>query len=137
MDATGAPGPLAGLQGSTVVVDNFPGTSDEEAAWQSSLAQGGAARAVVLTPATGDQLAPVVQQGLDGAVIDTLTSVLFAPGQYKLQAGALPQVRHLLSLLTEKYPHATATLNGYTDNLPVPGGNFRLSRDARGKSRNG
>jgi outer membrane protein OmpA-like peptidoglycan-associated protein len=124
------PVPAAGLQDSTVVVNDFPGSTAEQAAWQSSLLQDGAARAVVLTPATGDQLAGVVTQGLDGAITDTLTSVLFARGQYTLQPAALPQLRHLLHLLAVTYPHATATVNGYTDNLPVPGpgGNLLLSR---------
>ena len=126
--ARSAPSPLTGLQASTVVVDDFPGTTDEEFAWQASLMQSGAARAVVLTPATADQLKSVVQQGLDGAVTDTLTSVLFCPGQYKLQAAALPQLRQLLHLLTVRYPHATASINGYTDSLPVAGGNLQLSR---------
>ena len=123
-----APTLPTGLHGSSVVVDDFPGSIDEQAAWQSSLAQSGAARVVVLTPATEDQLVPVVQQGLDGAVTDTLTSILFALGQYKLQAAALPQMRRLLYLLIVKYPHATVAINGYTDNLPVPGGNVRLSQ---------
>jgi outer membrane protein OmpA-like peptidoglycan-associated protein len=125
-----APMPAAGLQASTVVVNDFPGSTAEQAAWQSSLVQDGAARAVVLTPATDDQLVSVVGQGLDGAIIDTLTSVLFARGQYTLRAAALPQLRHLLHLLAVTYPHATATVNGYTDNLPVrgEGGNLLLSR---------
>jgi outer membrane protein OmpA-like peptidoglycan-associated protein len=118
----------SGLQGSSIVVDNFAGSSDEQAAWQSSLAQGGAVRVALLTSAAEDQLVPVVQQGLDGAVTDTLTSVLFALGQYKLQATALPQMRRLLYLLTVRYPGATATINGYTDNLPASGGNLRLSQ---------
>ncbi len=122
------PTAVSDLQGSTVVVDAFPGSIDEQAAWQSSLLQGGAARAVILTAAAQDQLTPVVSQGLDGAVIDTLTSVLFGLGQYKLRAGALPQLRQLLYLLTVKYPQATASINGYTDNLPMTGGNLHLSR---------
>jgi outer membrane protein OmpA-like peptidoglycan-associated protein len=122
------PTSLTGLQGSTVVVDGFPGNTDEQAAWQASLLQGGAARAVLLTPATQDQFVPVVQQGLDGAVTDTLTSVLFALGQYRLQTEALPQMRQLLHLLTVVYPRATASIDGYTDNLPAPGGNLRLSQ---------
>jgi outer membrane protein OmpA-like peptidoglycan-associated protein len=124
------PVPGVGLQDSTVVVNDFRGNTAEQAAWQSSLLQDGAARAVVLTPATCDQLAGVVTQGLDGVIIDTLTSVLFARGQYTLQAAALPQLRNLLHLLAVTYPHATATVNGYTDNLPVPaqGGNLLLSR---------
>jgi outer membrane protein OmpA-like peptidoglycan-associated protein len=123
-----APPPLPGLQASTVVADDFAGTADEEAAWQASFMQSGAARAVILTPATGNQLAPVVEQGLDGAVADTLTSVLFGLGRYQLQAAALPQLRLLLHLLNGVYPHATASINGYTDSLPAPDGNLLLSQ---------
>jgi len=122
------PTPLSGLQASTVVVDDFPGSTNEEAAWQVGLVQGGAARAVILTPATDDQVIPVVQQGLDGAVTDTLTSVLFGPGQYRLQAAAVAQLRQLLRLLRVTYPQATASINGYTDGLPVRDGNLQLSR---------
>ena len=112
------------------MVDDFPGSIDEQAAWQASLVQGGAARTVVLTPGADDQLLPVVRQGLDDAVTDTLTSVLFGLGQYKLRAAALPQLRKLLYLLTVTYPRATVSIDGYTDNLPVPrpGGNLQLSR---------
>ena len=116
------------LRGTTVVADDFPGSVSEEAAWQAGLLQSGAARVVLLTPATDDQMATVIDQGLDGAVTDTLTSVLFALGQYKIQAAALPQMRRLLHLLTVTYPRATATINGYTDNLPVTGGNLMLSQ---------
>lgn len=123
-----APTLPSGLQSASVVVDNFPGDIDEQAAWQSSLMQGGAARVAVLTPATDDQLVPVVREGLDGAVTDVLTSVLFAAGQYKLELGALPQMRRLLYLLTVSYPGATVAINGYTDDLPTPGGNQRLSQ---------
>jgi outer membrane protein OmpA-like peptidoglycan-associated protein len=126
--ARSAPEPLTGLQASTVVVDDFPGNTNEEAAWQASLVQSGAARAVVLTPATDDQLIPVVREGLDGAIIDTLTSVLFGLGQYKIQTAALPQLGQLLRLLSVAFPQATASINGYTDSLPVPGGNLQLSR---------
>jgi outer membrane protein OmpA-like peptidoglycan-associated protein len=126
--ALAAPTPPAGLESSTVVVDDFPGTTDEEAAWQASLVQGGAARAVILTLATDDQLAPVVEQGLDGAVTDTLTSVLFGLGRYQLQVAALPQLRRLQRLLTVEYPYATASIDGYTDSLPAPGGNLLLSQ---------
>jgi outer membrane protein OmpA-like peptidoglycan-associated protein len=126
--ALSVPTAPASLESSTVVVDDFPGTTDEEAAWQASLVQGGAARAVILTPATDDQLVPVVEQGLDGAVTDTLTSVLFGLGRYQLQAAALPQLGELQHLLTVEYPHATASINGYTDSLPAPGGNLLLSQ---------
>lgn len=126
--ARSTPAPSTDLQASTVVVADFPGNTRTEASWQASLVQGGATRAVILTPGTDDQLIPVVRQGLDGAVTDTLTSVLFGLGQYKLQAAALPQLRRLLNLLIVKYPHATVSINGYTDSLPTPGGNLRLSR---------
>ena len=126
--ALSAPTAPASLESSTVVVDDFPGTTDEEAAWQASLVQGGAQKAVILTPATDNQLASVVEQGLDGAVTDTLTSVLFGLGRYQLQAAALPQLRQLRRLLTVEFPHATASINGYTDSLPAPGGNLRLSQ---------
>ena len=126
--ARSAPTPLTGLQPSTVVVAHFPGTTNEEAAWQASLVQGGAARAVILTPATGGQLVRVVEQGLDGAVTDTLSSVLFGLGQYQIQAAALPQLRRLLHLLTAEYPDATVSIDGYTDSLPTPDGNLLLSQ---------
>jgi outer membrane protein OmpA-like peptidoglycan-associated protein len=125
--ALSAPSAPASLQGSTVVVDNFPGTDDEEAAWQAALDQSGARRAVILTPATDSQLIATVRQGLDGAVADTLTSVLFGLGSSTLEPAALPQLRRLLHLLTVTYPDATATIDGYTDNLPAPGGNLQLS----------
>ncbi len=123
-----APNVREGLQGATVVVGNFPGTSDEEAAWQAALDQAGASRTVILTPATASQLGATVRQGLDGAVTDTLTSVLFGLGRYTLGPAALPQLRRLLHLLTFTYPDATASIDGYTDDLPVPGGNLQLSQ---------
>jgi outer membrane protein OmpA-like peptidoglycan-associated protein len=126
--ARSAPAPLTGLQASAVVVDGFPGTAGQEAAWQASLVQDGAARAVILTPATDSQLIPVVEQGLDGAVTDTLTSVLFGPGRYQLPAAALSHLRRLLRLLTVEYPDATASIDGYADSLPALGGNLLLSQ---------
>jgi outer membrane protein OmpA-like peptidoglycan-associated protein len=121
--------PIA-LPATTVVVDDFPGSISEEAAWQVSLLQSGAARVVLLTPATDDRMATVIDEGLDDAVTDTLTSLLFRPGQYSIQAAALPQLAHLLRLLTGTYRRATITINGYTDSLPaaIPGGNLQLSR---------
>jgi outer membrane protein OmpA-like peptidoglycan-associated protein len=127
VDAQSVAGVPVGLQGATVVVGDFQGTADEEAAWQASLDQAGARRAVILTPATDNQLGPTVQQGLDGAVADTLTSVLFGLGQFTLEPAALPQLRKLLHLLTVTYPTATASIDGYTDDLPAPGGNLQLS----------
>ena len=125
--ARSVPAVSAGLQGCAVAVNDFAGDSSEESAWQQALLQVGASRVTMLVPATGTQFASVVRQGLDGSVTDTLTSVLFGPGQYGLSPAALPQLRQLLRLLTVRYPRATATIDGYTDDLPVPGGNLRLS----------
>jgi outer membrane protein OmpA-like peptidoglycan-associated protein len=126
--AQSVPVPPAGLQASTVVVDDFAGDSGAEAAWQASLLQAGASRVMLLTRATGDELASLVRHALDATVTDALTNVLFGLGQYKLEAAALPQLRRLLRLLTVQYPNATATIIGYTDDLPTPGGNLRLSQ---------
>jgi outer membrane protein OmpA-like peptidoglycan-associated protein len=126
--ASATPTVPASLAGSTVVVAGFQGTRNQEAAWQADLDQAGAVRAVVLTPATSNQLSTVVQQGLDGAVTDTLTSVLFGPGQYTLTAAALPQLRTLLHLMTVTYTGSTASIDGYTDDRPVTGGNMQLSQ---------
>jgi outer membrane protein OmpA-like peptidoglycan-associated protein len=128
ISARSAPSLPSGLRGSTIVVNNFPGNDDEEAAWQADLLHDGATRVVLLTSATDDQLGFIVRQGLDGATTDTLTSVLFALGQYKLRPDAVHQLWHLLHLLTTDYPDATASINGYTDDLPTPGGNLKLSR---------
>jgi outer membrane protein OmpA-like peptidoglycan-associated protein len=125
--ARSAPVPSARLQASTVVVDDFPDSSAMEAAWQASLLQAGAGRVMLLTSAIDDRLAFVVGQALDATVTDTLTNVLFGPGQYKLTGSALSPLRQLLYLLTVRYPDATATIVGYTDDLPTPGGNLQLS----------
>lgn len=126
--ASSVPSVSASLLGSTVIVSGFLGTDEDEAAWQAALDQDGASRTVILTPATGSQLAAAVRQGLDGAVTDTLTSVLFGLGSSALRPGALPQLRQLLRLLNVTYPNATVTIDGFTDSLPTPGGNLQLSQ---------
>lgn len=115
------------LPGGTVVITSFPRGSDAEAAWQADLIQAGASRAVLLTSAASNQLGDVVRQGLDGAITDNLTSVLFGRDQYTLRPAAHGQLQHLLHLLTVVYPKASASINGYTDDLPAPGGNRELS----------
>ncbi len=126
--AQSVPVPPAGLLGSTVVVSDFPPSGGGEAAWRASLMQAGASKVVLLTGAAGDLLAPAVGQALNGPLTAPLISVLFGLGQYRLTAAALPQLRRLLRLLTSQYPDATATIIGYTDDLPTPGGNLRLSQ---------
>jgi outer membrane protein OmpA-like peptidoglycan-associated protein len=119
----------AGLRGTTVVVAGFPGGSNDEAGWQASLLQAGASRAVILTPATSGQLPAVVTEGLDGAVAIPLTHVRFARASHQLLKSSIPALGHLLQLLTGKYRQAAVTIDGYTDNLPIPGGNLRLSHE--------
>lgn len=113
--------------GSTVVVNSFAGGSAAQAAWQAALLRAGADRAVILTPATSGQFGAVVRQGLDGALTDTLSSVLFGLGQATLRPAARPQLLRLLWLLRNRYPEAVASIDGYTDSMPVPGGNLALS----------
>jgi outer membrane protein OmpA-like peptidoglycan-associated protein len=117
-----------GLQGTTVVAAGFPSNGTEQAAWQASLLRLGASRVALLTPASGGQLPAVVKEGLDGAITDTLSHILFGLGQYKLREAASPALHYLLHLLTVSYPRATASINGYTDDLPAPGSNLELSR---------
>jgi len=124
-----APSLHAGLDGTTVVVAGFPGSGDDEAAWQASLRQAGVPRAVILTPAAGAQLSGVIKEGLDGVVAVPLTRALFGPSSHKLRPIARRALNQLLGWLTRRYPRAAVTVNGYTDNLPVPGGNLRLSRE--------
>jgi outer membrane protein OmpA-like peptidoglycan-associated protein len=115
------------MQGAAIIVAGFSGSSDDIAAWQASLLQQHARWVVPLSPATEDQLPTAVRDGLDGAIAVTLTRLLFAPARYKIQSAAEPALRHLRWLLEVKYPSASAVITGYTDNLPVKGGNLALS----------
>ena len=126
---TSVPALRAGLAGTTVVLTGFPGSLGDQAAWQAGLLGAGAARVVLLTPATASQLTAVVREGLDGALSQTLTDVLFASGKYQLQPAADGQLQALLYLLTVRYPRATVSINGYTDDVPAPGGNLLLSQE--------
>ena len=56
--------PPAGLRGATVLVDDFPGTAQEEAEWRASFLRSGAAQAVMLTAATDDELPMLVTRAL-------------------------------------------------------------------------
>jgi outer membrane protein OmpA-like peptidoglycan-associated protein len=47
--------------------------------------------------------------------------------QYRLPAAADAALKSALLLLKIRYPNGTATVNGYTDDVPVPGGNVALS----------
>jgi outer membrane protein OmpA-like peptidoglycan-associated protein len=126
----GAPTPLlhASLTGIAIAVDDVP-AGGSGAAWQADLLQAGASRAIALTQATSSRLPAVVESGLNGHTVIAfqLTRISYGPAQYKLPSSADSSLDEVLQLLTIKYPEATATINGYTDTVPVPGGNAALS----------
>jgi outer membrane protein OmpA-like peptidoglycan-associated protein len=118
----------AGLAGMTVVLTGIP-DSLADASWQAALLDAGAAQAYVL-PAAADSLAPgLISRGLSGPTgfRFVVTGLDYAPGQFTVPRRALPSLRRLVRLLTVRYPTATATINAYTDTVPVRGGNLLLS----------
>lgn len=124
-----SPAPLqASLAGMTVAVTGVPDSTDD-AAWQADLLEAGAGSAFVFTPASAGSAAGVVQAGLNGRgiVMLSVAGLNYGPAQYTLPRTATPSLLKLLRLLSVTYPDATATINGYTDNIPVPGGNLSLS----------
>jgi outer membrane protein OmpA-like peptidoglycan-associated protein len=62
-----------------------------------------------------------------GGLPFVISGLHYGPAQYALPPSALPSLRRLLALLAITYPTATATINGYTDDVPTPGGNLLLS----------
>lgn len=112
--------PVPGLQGATVVVTGVMGDADAVAGWQTALLATGAARTVVLGPATVDELTTVTQQGLGGSITDALADAgLFPEGSSTLLPGAGIQLARVAHLLTVTYPGSTATVIGLCD--PVGG----------------
>lgn len=57
----------------------------------------------------------------------TVAHTGFRPGSSALTGAANPTLWALLRLLMVTYPRGTATISGYTDASPAPGGNIRLS----------
>jgi outer membrane protein OmpA-like peptidoglycan-associated protein len=115
------------LDGMTVAVVGVPSVGSA-AAWQSSLLQAGAGRVLALTSATEGQLAAVVEAGLGGqALAFQLARIGYRPAQYTLPLSVDGPLRQVLHLLAVSDPDATATIYGYTDDIPVPGGNLLLS----------
>lgn len=116
------------LGGMTAVVANVA-TATQEPAWRAAFAGAGASSAFAFTTTTDGRLANVISGGLsgrDGNVFE-LTGIRYGPAQYGLPVSAGPALRRALRLLTITYPDASATISGYTDTVPVPGGNLRLS----------
>jgi outer membrane protein OmpA-like peptidoglycan-associated protein len=111
---------VPGLQGSTIIVTGVAGDATTVAAWQTALLGTGAARTVVLGPATVDELTAVTQQGLSGSVTDALADAgLFPEGSATLLPGAAAQLSRLAHVLTVSYPGATVVVIGLCD--PVGG----------------
>jgi len=124
------PVPLAASLAGLTVAATVAGDGGGDAAWQADLLAANASRAYVLPPALGGMLPGLIAGGLAGhdGVPFVLTGFRYGPAQYRLPPAATPSLRRLLRLLTITYPAATASINGYTDDVPVPGGNLALSR---------
>jgi outer membrane protein OmpA-like peptidoglycan-associated protein len=131
LDQDASPASHAGLpqdlQGATVVASGFTGGSQEQAAWQNRLLAAGASRVALLTPGAGPALAPIVDEALTGAIVESRhAAVLFRRGEATLQPAARAPLTRILRGLTTQ-PGATAVISGYTDDLPTPEGNDALS----------
>jgi outer membrane protein OmpA-like peptidoglycan-associated protein len=117
----------ASLNGVTALVTGVPDAL-QDAAWQADLLQDGADQVYVLDQADETGLGALVTSSLDEhAVTFALSRVRYGPAQYVLPASARPALDRLRQLLAVTDPRATATINGYTDSIPTPGGNLALS----------
>jgi outer membrane protein OmpA-like peptidoglycan-associated protein len=132
VDVSGQASPSAALDvalaGVTTAVTGIA-DSTEDAAWQAALLQAGARTVYALPGAANSLLPALVDNALAGhaaAQVDEV-ALSYGPAQYALPPTATPSLDLLLRLLTVTYPRATASINGYTDSIPVPGGNLELS----------
>lgn len=118
----------ATLDGINVVVADVRDAT-QDAAWQADLLDAGARTAFAFTTATDSRLPAIVGSGLSGRAGFTfkLNRIRYGAAQYRLPASAAPELARALRLLTVTYPTATASINGYTDAVAVPGGNLLLS----------
>ncbi len=118
----------ASLNGITALVTGVPDAL-QDAAWQADLLQGGANQVYVLDQADESELGALIASSLSehSSVTFALSRVRYGPAQYALPAAALPALDRLRQLLAVTDPDAAATINGYTDSIPTPGGNLALS----------
>ncbi len=117
------------LQGITVVLTDFPGNSDEQAAWQANYILAGAGGAVILTAGAAPALAPTVKTALSGSIQQPLSGdVRFDLGSATLRPSAERVLTGLAKLLTSRYPTGTAVINGYADALGDSKANRALSQ---------
>ncbi len=116
------------LTGLTIVVADVR-SAVADAAWQAGFAAAGARGADSFTAVTDSSLPGAVSAALDGqaGIAVQLARIRYRSAQYKLPRSARPALRQALHLLLVRYPTASASVNGYTDPVAVPGGNLRLS----------
>lgn len=126
--AAAPPRLFASLSGRTVVVTGIA-DGDADASWQADFLGAGAGQVYVLNQADDTELAAIARLALTAPqpISFPLSSLNYGPGQFAIPAQAQTRLGQLLRLLTVGYPGADATINGYTDNIAVPGGNFELS----------
>jgi outer membrane protein OmpA-like peptidoglycan-associated protein len=120
--------PASSLAGVTVILAGFTGAQTTEAEWQADFLQAGASRAVVLSPGTQDELAPVITQGLNGETGPPPADVHFALAQAKLSPGAESRLDGLATWLTSACSSAPVTILGFADPLGSPDRNAALAR---------
>jgi outer membrane protein OmpA-like peptidoglycan-associated protein len=125
---TVTPLPPSSLAGITVILANFTGSQMAEAEWQADFLQAGASRAVVLSPATQDELAPVIAQGLDGERGPAPAEVRFALNQATLSPAAKATLNRLAAWLTPRCQDAPLTILGFADPLGSPARNLQLAQ---------
>ena len=128
MAETVTPLPPSSLAGITVILANFTGGETTEAEWQADFLLAGASRAVVLSPATESELAPVIAQGLDGERGPVPAVVRFALNQATLSPAAKAGLSRLAAWLTTRCQDAPLTILGFADPLGSPARNIQLAQ---------
>ncbi len=63
----------------------------------------------------------------EGLIVAILESMIFKPGQSRIEPEALPALREM-ALLLKAYPKKRAVVRGYTDSTGTPQSNLALSR---------
>jgi len=122
------PGLFASLSDTSVMVTGIA-AGTEDASWQADFLGASASQVYVVNQADDDELESIARLALTGPqqISFPLTSFSYGPAQFSIPADAQAALGQLLRLLTVGYPNADATINGYTDSVPVPGGNLELS----------
>jgi outer membrane protein OmpA-like peptidoglycan-associated protein len=125
---TVTPLPPSSLAGVTVILANFTGSQQAEAEWQADFLQAGASRAVVLSPGTQNELAPVIAKGLAGGRVPAPAQVHFALNQATLSPAAQARLTRLAAWLTTRCPGSPLTILGFADPLGPPARNAELAQ---------